>query len=248
MPMKKTYLLLLFSILFVSPLWGEAKFRPGTLPLVDGVYNSTQTVVTGRQPVFSWEIGDAVSTFTVTVSADNLFSAVTWDYTASTTSLNTINFITRVPYNADGSATALDAGKTYFWRVTIHNVDSVGTVTSATAAGQFFTVASAVTLGGGSFDLAVDWNNPFDPATQYTVFRFAAKDRDRRVKLQVFTLSGALVRDWPEQTVLKSAWYSQPWDGKNNDGETVARGVYLVNLKDVGESKGVTRRVAVIKK
>jgi hypothetical protein len=245
--MKKFIFFPLLFVFLVSPLWGAAKFRIGTLPLVDGVYNSTQTVVTGRQPVFSWAIGDLVSSFTVTV-ADNFPPTTTfWDYTGSTTSLNTINFTTRVPYNADSSALPLAANTTYAWRVVIYNVDANGNSSSATAVSQFSTVATAVTLTGGSFDLAVDWNNPFNPATQYTVFRFVAKDRDRSVKLQVFTLSGALVRDWPEQTVLKDAWYTQMWDGKNNDGDTVARGIYLVNLKDTGEGKGVTRRVAVIK-
>lgn len=98
------------------------------------------------------------------------------------------------------------------------------------------------------YALAVDWNNPFNPAkNQYTIFSFAAKDRDRMMQLRVFTVSGELVRDWPELTVLKDAWYTQDWDGKNNLGETVARGIYFVNLIDIGDNSGLTRRVVVIK-
>jgi hypothetical protein len=248
-PMIKHILFFIVAVSSFSPLWGAAQFKPGTLPLVDGVYDSTQTVITGRQPVFSWTIGDAVSSFTVTVSADDVFDPAgeLWNYTGSTTAANTINFITRVPYNADGAAAPLAAGTRYYWQVTLYNVSGTGAVTSASASGRFTTVAAAVALDGRTLDLAVDWNNPFNPNTQYTRFRFVAKDRDRRVKLQVFSLSGALVRDWPEMVLLRDAWYEQAWDGRNNDGEVVARGVYLVNLRDVGEGKGVTRRVAVVK-
>jgi hypothetical protein len=237
-------IIFIFSLLFLfTNLYAEtARFKPGTLPLVDGVYNSTQTIISNRQPVFSWEMGSSVSSFTITVSADNVFdpSGELWNCTGSTTTANTINYITRVAYNG---ATPLSAGQTYFWQVTIY-CDG----TSATASGQFSTIASAATLSRGKFDLAVDWNNPFNPATgQVTRFRFTAKDRDRRVQVRVFTISGELVRDWPEQTILKDAVYTVDWDGKNRQGEMVARGIYFVNLMDVGEATGVTKRLAVIK-
>lgn len=241
---KRILVLLFLSFVFFS-ICLAAQFKSGTLPLVDGENNPSNVVINSRQPLFSWENATAVSSFTVVISSDSLFesSGELWNFIGATTSINTINFITRIKYNEDGSATALAPDTTYYWQVTIY-----GDGTSDTASAQFHTVSSSVLLEESKFDLAVDWNNPFNPANQWTRFRFTAKDRDRKVKLRVFSISGELVMEWPEQTVLKDAWYSQVWDGKNYDGEVVSTGMYFVNLIDVGESKSITRRVAVVKK
>jgi hypothetical protein len=239
----KSFLYILLFAAGAGPATAEVRFASGTLPLVDGIYNSTQAVITGRQPVFSWEFLGTVSSFTVVVSSDAVFDASgeQWQYVGSTSSANTINYITRVAY---AGADALQADTRYFWQVALHD----GAGASVTATGEFTTVTSAVTLPEQKFDLAVDWNNPFNPVTgQVTRFRFAAKDRDRAVKLRVFTLTGELVCDWPEQTALKNAWYTETWDGRNSDGAIVARGIYLVNLADTGDNKGVTRKVLVVK-
>lgn len=236
---------LIFAVfLLITPLAvsyaGTPTFKTGTNPLVDGVYNSTMVVITGRQPVFSWEYATYVGSFTIAVNDDT--GAAVWNYIGSTTTVETINYIMRVPYNKDGAATALAAGKTYAWTVTIYDVAD----TSATS--SFSTVSSAVTLPDTKLDLAIDWNNPFDPSkNQTTKFVFSSKNRDRKVQVRVFTLSGALVQYWGEQTILKDAWYTITWDGKNLDGDVVARGIYLVSLLDVGEGTGVTRKVAVVK-
>ena len=244
--MNKKLLLLSCLMFLAAKLWA-AQFTTGTLPLVDGIYNSTQTIVTAHQPVFSWEYSGTVSSFTVTVSSDNVFSpsGELWSYTCSTTAANTINYITRVSYDADGTALqALAAGATYYWQVVIYGDDG----SSAAASGRFSTIDAAVTLDGDKFDLAVDWNNPFNPAKgQYTVFRYAAKDRDRNLQIRIFSLSGEFIREWPEQAAMQGAWYTVNWDGKNADGVIVARGIYFVNLIDLGDKKGITRRVAVVK-
>lgn len=240
--MKKRILAVIaLSFIAAQSLWAAAAFESGTLPLVDGVYNSTQAVSTAaRQPIFSWEFASGISSFTVTVSTDSVFLAAgeMWNYAGSTTSANTINNITRLAYNG----AALSVNNVYYWQVTIYEE-----ATSASAAGQFSVTSAAVGLPEAKFDLAVEWNNPFNPAqNQITKFRFTAKDRDRKMKLRLFTLSGELVLEWPEQTVLKDAWYTEVWDGKNSNNETVARGIYLVNLMDVGDKTGLTRKVAVV--
>lgn len=243
--MKKRILVIFPLLLSASSLWAAAQFKLNTYPLVDGIYNSTQTVISGRQPVFSWEFASMISSFTVEVNSDASFAAagLLWNYVGSTTTANTINFITRIPYNTDGAAAALASEKTYYWKVTIYD-----NATSASAQGSFYAVSSQANLAGKNYDLVVDWNNPFNPAKgQFTKFRYGAMDRDRKLKLRVFTLAGELVREWPEVTALQNCWFSEDWDGKNLDGETVARGIYLVNVEDVGDKKGVTRKVAVIK-
>jgi hypothetical protein len=245
-PMKRILLTAFLCAVTSAPLLAAAQFRSGTSPLVDGIYQSTQVVVTGRAPLLSWSYGSVVSSFTIVVSSDDVFdtSGEIWNYRGTTTTVNSINFITRIPFNEGGAAAVdLEAGETYHWQVTLYDNG-----TSSAAASFFSTVSAAITLSGSPLDLAVDWNNPFDPgAGQFTVFRYTAKDRDRRVQLRVFTLSGELVRDWPEHSALRNAWYTQQWDGRNADGDVVARGLYFVNIIDVGDNEGVTRRVAVQK-
>ncbi|GEM_PF-2784942 len=108
--------------------------------------------------------------------------------------------------------------------------------------------SGTVVLSGDTLALAVDLNNPFDPTiNQLTRFVFTSKGKDRTVQLRVFTVSGELVQEWPEQTASQDVVYTQDWDGKNFAGDIVARGMYLVNLKDSAEPRGVTRRLAVIK-
>ncbi|MBN1823891.1 MAG: hypothetical protein JW803_06205 [Endomicrobiales bacterium] len=244
--MKKYSIFLLFCLACLCRFAdAQVSFASGALPLVDGVYNSTSVVITSRQPVFSWEYSGAVSSFTIIVSADNVFSSggELWNYVGGTTTANTINFITRVPYDDDGTATALSLATKYYWQVMMYHGSS-----SAGQNSEFTTESSAASLPGSKLDIAVDWNNPFDPVkNQMTKFRFTAKDRDRKVQVKVYSVSGELVREWGEMTALQDAWYTIIWDGKNSDGETVAAGIYLVNLVDVGEKIGVTKRVAVIK-
>ena len=244
--MKKLSLFIFLSACFYSFSY-SANFKSGTNILVDGVYNSTQAVISGRQPVISWEYTSIVSSFTIVVSTDNTTFNATgekWSYVGSTTTSNTINSITRISYDSNGAGSGLTAGEVYCVKVALFED---GTEVSKKA--QFTAVSSVVEFTGTTFDLMVDWNNPFNPADgKYTVFRFTAKDRDRKLKLRVFTLSGELVQEWPEVTVLKDAWQTQMWDGRNFDNQIVARGVYFVNLMDVGDKTGITRRVAVIKK
>jgi len=241
--MNKKIVILLSLFFAAAPLYA-VQFAAGTKPLVDGVYNSTQAVITSHQPLFSWEFDGNVSSFTVIVSTDAIFdpSGELWDFVGATNTLNTINNITRVQYGQDGSAAALGVNSVYYWQVTLY--DGAGGVSDG---GQFTTTSAAANPSGEKYDLSIDWNNPFNPSKdQVTKFRFGAMDRDRKLKLRIFTVSGVLVAEWPEQTAIKDAIYTITWDGRNSSNETVARGIYLINLMDVGENQGVTRKVAVI--
>lgn len=242
---KKLYLFFVLTMVSTVPLFAQTQFSAGTQIQVDGVNNSPAVVVTSREPVFSWQYDGIVSSFTVIVGSDvSLTTGQLWNFVGSTTTSNTINYVTRIKYSADGSAQPLAPGNTYYWQVTLYNGDE-----GQSQADHFYAVSSIVNLDRTKLDLAIDWNNPFNPALgQYTILRFTAKDRDRRVQLRVFTLNGMLVKQWPAQTALKDALYSENWDGRNEDGEVVARGIYLVNIVDTGDNEAVTRKVVVIKK
>ena len=262
---KVTITVCLLTLFAVSLIAGP--FRYGTTPLVDGKSNPDQIVISNRNPIITWEYTGSVSSFTVTVSQNATFASVLWNYTAIPNNSNTPSLtdgiiydinppsgstvatsnykMTRIAYNADSSGTALLANKTYYVKV-----DLFDDGTLETASSQFSTQASEVTLGSSALELAVDWNNPFNPwIGEYTKFRFCVNDHDRRVKLRIFSISGDLVKDYSAQTLIKNAWATLTWDGRNNDGEMVARGIYIVNLIDIGDqrSSSVTKRVAVVR-
>jgi len=86
-------------------------------------------------------------------------------------------------------------------------------------------------------DLIV-YPNPFDPAKGHTEVTFGALTEE--VTIRIFTLSGELVRkvELPYQ-------YSWSWNLKNEQGEEVARGVYLYLVtNDAGEKR--SGKIAVL--
>lgn len=119
---------------------------------------------------------------------------------------------------------------------------------SMTASGAFTRRAYAVSAED-KMTLAVIFNNPFNPSRgQTTTFRFSAKDADRMLRVRVYTAGGTLVWEFPEQYAVKDTSYYVSWNGKNQDGETVARGIYLVNLQESGNfTRGMVRKVAVVR-
>jgi len=87
-------------------------------------------------------------------------------------------------------------------------------------------------------DLIV-YPNPFEPAKGHTKVTFEALTEE--VTIRIFTLSGELVRK--EELPFQYSW---DWDGKNMNGEELARGVYIwVVTNAAGEKKA--GKVAVLK-
>ena len=82
---------------------------------------------------------------------------------------------------------------------------------------------------------AVDWCNPFypdssDPAKNQIKFPYYLS-LDEFVSMKVYTLRGTLVKEIIKKgDGMKLAGPHDPvsWDGKNEAGETVASGIYLV--------------------
>jgi len=84
------------------------------------------------------------------------------------------------------------------------------------------------------FDLSQNYPNPFNPTTKIE-FTLA---RSGFVTLQVYDVLGREVRTLVSEE-LSSGYKSVIWDGKNDDGEEVASGVYFYQLKvgDFSEPK-----------
>jgi hypothetical protein len=84
------------------------------------------------------------------------------------------------------------------------------------------------------FDLSQNYPNPFNPSTKIE-FTLA---RSGFVTLQIYDTLGRKVRTLVSEE-LSSGYKSVIWDGKNEDGDEVASGVYFYQLKvgDFSEPK-----------
>ncbi|MBA7478541.1 hypothetical protein ES707_13966 [subsurface metagenome] len=106
----------------------------------------------------------------------------------------------------------------------------------------------AFPLGAGNgIVLKIEWNNPFnpeasDPLDDHTEIYY--KVAEQGATIRIYSINGELVRsDLVEDKTKTEATIS--WDGRNDKGEVVGNGVYLVNLKIGKSSKTV--KVVVLK-
>lgn len=106
---------------------------------------------------------------------------------------------------------------------------------SSTATTEFIVSQSAEL----ALSHVLNYPNPFTTKTQF-FFEHNQCCQMLNVQLQVFTISGKLVKNISKY-VLAEGYRSDPieWDGRDDFGDKIARGVYVYRLK-VKTSKGVT--------
>jgi hypothetical protein len=68
---------------------------------------------------------------------------------------------------------------------------------------------------------------------------------DERITVKVFNLAGETVKLVADMQVQAGVLYALRWDGKNDGGEGVAAGVYIVSVK--GTSTRILKKVVVLK-
>ncbi|RPJ43926.1 MAG: hypothetical protein EHM19_07690, partial [Candidatus Latescibacterota bacterium] len=74
----------------------------------------------------------------------------------------------------------------------------------------------------------INYPNPFDPGGEETEF-FVDLSRDADVRIQIFTLNGKRIRVFEGCRASGATRLSDcAWDGRDEDGDPVANGVYLV--------------------
>jgi len=99
---------------------------------------------------------------------------------------------------------------------------------------------------GDEIVLKIEENNPFnpeaeDPRDDHT--RIYYKVADQGVTIRIYSVTGELVRTLAEDKAETEDRID--WDGRNDKGEVVGSGVYLVNLKMGKSSKTV--KVVILK-
>ncbi|MEK7765239.1 MAG: FlgD immunoglobulin-like domain containing protein [bacterium] len=202
-------------------------------------------VVTGRAPVFSWVLSSSgtVGTGAVRIQVGRDSATVTagspdvWD--AGVEAYTTTFTVTY-------AGPALQAGTTYYWHLMY--VDAAGTSSGWSPTGRFLALGSAVPIAEGD-DLIVDWNNPFNPlAGDVTKLRYVVREIPKSVTLRIYSITGGLVKTLEaERDAAPNAVQSVVWDGRNDEGEIVASGIYFAHMTTIPEGTTITKKIVVVK-
>jgi hypothetical protein len=91
-----------------------------------------------------------------------------------------------------------------------------------------------------SFKLSQNYPNPFNPETQISF----DLPKTTKVSLAVYNVSGQKVRTLLD-TNLPAGWYTVRWDGKDDEGKSVASGIYLCRL--LAGDKAKTKKMTLVK-
>lgn len=179
-------------------------------------------IAEGYHPIFSWEFDGQVAC-----------QVLLGDWNSG------VRFTAEQSLRYEGAP--LTADTEYSWKVRVmdrHGVWSDWTI------GKFTTIPSAATIDENETNLAIDWNNPFDPKKEeYTIIGYLVPE-DAYVDIYIYDISGKLVRKLIEDKDAKAGqFYTEPWDGTDDDDQIVGRGIYLVNLRAGKVSK--VKRVIV---
>ncbi len=114
----------------------------------------------------------------------------------------------------------VENGKVYYYKLVDISVDGTRTEHPAVK----------VVAGGWArptmFALYQNTPNPFKDAT---TIRYAVP-RDAHVELKIYSVTGRLVKTLVDDEV-SAGYYTVKWDGKDNNGNKVAQGVYFYKMK-----------------
>ena len=96
----------------------------------------------------------------------------------------------------------------------------------------------------------LNYPNPFTTQTEF-YFEHNQHCTDMRIQLQIFTIAGNLVKTI-NQRVNTNGYRSEgiPWNGRDDFGDQLARGVYIYRLKvftETGESAEKIEKLVVLK-
>ena len=132
----------------------------------------------------------------------------------------------RVSYTYDG--TPLVPGATY--KLTVSATDKNGKDSSS--------VLTFRLLGGAISDI-LPYPSPFDPKKQSIAIRYVLR-KDSGVSINVYDMSGRLVKAVTENQNRKAGTCEDAWTGQNYSGEILANGVYFCEIvanDDEGEHR-----------
>ena len=128
-------------------------------------------------------------------------------------------------------------GVTYYYKVSA--IDFAGNESPSMAD----SVVTGVENSGGvptEFALGQNYPNPFNPSTEITF----AIPKQTNVKVVVYNVSGAEIATLVNQS-MSAGNYRAVWNGRTDDGRTVASGVYFYHLQAEGFT--ATKKMTLLK-
>ena len=128
-------------------------------------------------------------------------------------------------------------GVTYYYKVSAVDISGNESPMSTVS------VLTGVESSGGvptEFALGQNYPNPFNPSTEITF----AIPKQTNVKVVVYNLSGAEVATLVNQS-MSAGNYRAVWNGRSEDGRTVASGVYFYHLQAEGFT--ATKKMTLLK-
>ncbi len=211
---------------------------------VDGSSENINVVVIDRNPLIHWKYTGTVTKYEVVMSTfmSGLSSGTTiWFVEGTTTTINTLNFITRIECNYSN----FNNNDTYYLKLKLYS----SSTTFVEEKFQFKTSPTAIKqLTTNKLEFYIDQNNPFCPKqNETTTLRYIVKDKDLNVKLYVFTISGKYIRKLVDHSALKDVLYSQVWDGKDDSGNILPEGMYIA-IVVAGDYVPVSKFIGIIDK
>ena len=94
----------------------------------------------------------------------------------------------------------------------------------------------------------VNYPNPFSDETSFT-FQLLGSELDTEVLIKVYTVTGRLVRSMESMSPPADGFNYYSWDGRDDDGDIMANGVYLykVIVKNETELKEVIEKLVILR-
>jgi hypothetical protein len=179
--------------------------------------------------LFTWQRSgpDPVDLYQFQLAVDSLMTVIVKDTTTTNIGLTI-------------SAKGLQQGF-YWWRVRGRNANGWGLFSRQNS--FIFLTPTRVTspaITVTDFHLDQNYPNPFNPETaiKYEL------PKQAEVKLEIFDITGRQVRSLVQQ-IQQAGRYTITWDGRNEQGEALASGVYLYQLR--AGSFVQTRRMALVR-
>jgi hypothetical protein len=97
------------------------------------------------------------------------------------------------------------------------------------------------------FELTQVMNYP-NPFSKETNFYYHLSSSAERVEIEIFTLAGRLIKHLPNASKEAGINFSTTWDGKDQDGDQVANGVYIYKVTAEGRIDGGAKKKEVFGK
>ena len=91
----------------------------------------------------------------------------------------------------------------------------------------------------------MNYPNPF---TQVTNFYYRLSSDADKVEVKIFTLAGRLIRQIPFASAQAGINYSTVWDGRDQEGDAVATGVYIYKITAEGTLNGKREKTEALGK